>query len=635
MAKPGKHQSSVHRHGAGPASPLLLQAVGLQRQGRLDEAEALYRKLLKGRANDPDALHYLGLIAFQRGQFADAAERIERAIRFRGDVPAYYCNLGNAYARLKQREQAVVAYRKAVALDPGFAVGFFSLGAALNASGKSEEAVPALRRAIELQPGLAEAWQVLGEALLELERIDEADDCFQRVLALRPDHVNALLSRAGTLMRFAQADAALECSRRATALAPENASHGQKYLFALNYANLDPAEVFAAHRDWARRHADPLTPAEAPKVPPHARLRVGYLSQDFRRHVMQFFVEPVLRCHDRERFEIFCYHDSTITDEVTLRLKQYPDHWLDCKAMDDDALRARIRQDEIDILVDLAGHSGNNRMLTLACKPAPVLVTMHGYLNTTGMKAMDYRVSDAIACPPACEALHVEKILRMPHCQWCYQPPADAPAPGDPPAIERGQVTFGCFHNLAKINPRVVALWADLLKAVPNARLMLVAWGAKAVAHLRAAFAERGVDEGRLVFREPARHEEYLKMYREVDIGLDVFPYAGGTTSCESLWMGVPYVSLLTDSVPGRGGASVLSAAGLPELIADSADRYVDIGRALAADLPRLAALRAQLRRRVANSPLTDAAGYTAALEAHFQRIAASPRTASAPIANA
>jgi predicted O-linked N-acetylglucosamine transferase (SPINDLY family) len=336
-----------------------------------------------------------------------------------------------------------------------------------------------------------------------------------------------------------------------------------------------------------------------------------------------YFIKPVLERHDRDRVEVFCYSDVEAEDELTTRLRGLADAWRRTASLTNDELEERIRADRIDILVDLAGHTtGGLRLPLFARKPAPVQVTWLGYLNTTGLAAMDYRISDARACPGWMDAYHSERVVRLPHSQWCYDPLGSWPEVGPLPAGAGGAITFGSFNNLPKVVPEVLALWGRLLREVPESRLIMVGAGLNQIG---ARFAERlaagGADPTRVQFFDRLPLNRYFGLHNSIDINLDSFPFTGGTTTFHSLWMGVPIVTLAGRHVASRGGASILHVLGLQELVADSEQRYVEIAVSLAADRPRLAKLRASLRERLRRSELMDAARYTSALESAYREM--------------
>lgn len=612
--------SATNTRNASAASRLLLEGVALHQAGRLEEAAGIYRRILDRKADDSDALHYLGLIAFQQGRYHESAALIGRAIAARDDSPAFHCNLGNALMRLGQVREALGAYRRASTLDPLFAIGFVGLASASLAADDAGGALAAASRACQLAPQLFEAWSLQGEAHYRLEQIDEADRCWSRALQLKPAAAAVMVKRANLLSRFgrvAEANALLEQAIRA------DPAHEPAYwsrLMNLSYLCDDARRLHEAHLAWAARFAPAAaaTPMRMPAPDAGARLRIGYLSADLRRHAMRFFVRPLLRHHDRSRFEVFCYSTAIKTDEVSDALRVMAEHWVDCGDLGDPELAARIAADRIDILVDLCGHSAGGRMHMLALKPAPIQVTMLGYLCTTGLRAIDYRVVDRHTCPPGlADEASSEALLRLPDCQWCYEADEPPPAVGPLPAGTRGFVTFGCVHNLAKVTPAQLGLFARILAELAQARLLVVAWGRAPQLALLKFFDERGLG-ARVRIVDPLPHAGYLSLHDEIDLMLDAFPYSGGTTSFEALHMGVPVVTLGGQTQASRGGVSILRNLGLDEWIARDGDDFVARAIRLATDIGRLGELRSTLRTRLQASALMDGARYTAALEALF-----------------
>lgn len=458
-------------------------------------------------------------------------------------------------------------------------------------AGHLAQAIELCDRALALRPDDGRAWQVRGTALEELGLLDEATQCLRQELRLRPNDVNA----------------------------------HSNVLHMLNRSGLLPPEaVTAEHVEWARCHADRFTPARAEfanSIDPERVLRIGYVSADFRRHAAAYFIEPVLREHHRDRFEIYCYSNWDKDDAVSARLRGYCSHWRDIAAIDDDAAARMVRDDRIDILVDLSGHTHGNRLLLFARKPAPLQAGYMGYLGTSGMAAMDLHISDAQIDPPGAEPLYRERLLRLPQGTVCYQPSADAPDVNALPALQRGRVTFGSFNNFLKITDETKRAWARLLARLPEARLRMVGvWAGEACDRMLEIFESEGVYADRIEVAGRLPYEGYLKQYLQADIALDPFPYNGGTTTLESLWMGLPVVTLAGRAGFSRCAASHLHNVGLDDLIANSWDEYIDIAVRLAADLPRLAELRAGMRARMRDSALLDAAGFTASLEALYRQ---------------
>jgi predicted O-linked N-acetylglucosamine transferase (SPINDLY family) len=359
---------------------------------------------------------------------------------------------------------------------------------------------------------------------------------------------------------------------------------------------------------------------------PDRPLRVGYVSPDLKQHAVGFFLEPILEHHDRNQFHIYCYSGVVTPDRVTQRMQAFGHTWRSIVGVRDEQVAEMIRADGIDILVDLSGHTSGTRLLIFARKPAPVQVAFLGYLNTTGMPTVDYRVTDAWADPPGMtDPFYSERIVRLPRCGWAFHPFEEAPDVADAPAAKNGYITFGSFNKLSKLSPPLIATWAELMKQVPTSRLLLK-WSSLADASTRqrfhSLFAAHGISSDRIELAgATASMSDHLASYGRIDLALDTFPYNGATTTCDALWMGVPVVTLAGDTHAGRIGVSLLTAIGLPELIAPSPDQYVQIATDLANDPTRLSHLRQTMRPRVINSPLQDPLTLTRALEAAYRQM--------------
>ena len=569
----------------------------------------------------------------------DAAARSRKSVQ---DGDAFHAR-GLVADTARQSDEAIAMYRNAVAASPQNAEFHCALGVALFRTARAREAAGAFRAGLAIDAGHEQMRFNLASALLVLEDHEAALGELQRLLAQGSD-LPRLLPTLGYLQcQLGMVDVGIESLRRALAASPNDAGAHSNLLLAMNYSSaLGAAAIAAEHRRFGHCHEQPVGAAPLDAAWPR-RLRVGYVSPDFRSHVVASFMWPILARHDRDRFEVFCYYTNKIVDGSTEGLRSLTEHWADCAALSDAALAARIREDRIDILVDLAGHTSKSRLGTFALRPAPVQATYLGYPNTTGLRAIDYRFTDARADPPGeAEALNVERLLRLPKSFLCYRPGPDVVAVVAPPAVRAGAVTFGCFNNFQKLSEPFFDAAARVLAAVPGARLLLKAkpLGLQTVAEdLRERFRRRGVDAGKLLLRGwEAAPESHLAVYNEVDIALDSFPYNGTTTTCEALWMGVPVVTLAGERHAARVGVSLLHSVGLDECIASSAEEYVRAAARLAADLPRLAGLREGMRKRMRASPLMDETGFVADLErayveiwqAKLDSVAASPESAQA-----
>jgi protein O-GlcNAc transferase len=605
---------------------LLEVAVDHHRSGRLAEAERVYRDILARYPGFPEVYYNLGLALHALGRLGDAEDALSAALDARPLYAEALTALGNLLQAGDRPAEAVDLYRRALDIRPDAAEIHNNLGNALKSLNRLEEALGYLEEATRLKPGFADAFYNYGNALIALGRAGEAVARYRRALAIKPLYPAALNNLGSALKEQGRLEEAAESYRRAIEIAPQFADPQHNLLFSLIYRDdVAPAEIYREHREWAIAKVDGLAAAAPPfdlVRDPERRLRVGYVSPDFHEHPVATFLEPLLAAHDRATVESFCYVDSLQEDSRSLRLKSHSGHWRLIRGLSSAAAAELVRQDAIDILVDLAGHTARNRLALFACRAAPIQIAWLGYPCTTGMAAIDYRLSDAIADPPGAEDLHSEALLRLPRGFLCYGPPADAPDPGPLPALGGAGVRFGSFNNFSKLSSSTIRVWAALLKAVPGASLTLKAKQASdedTVERLRAAFAAEGVGRDRLRFLavRPA-HAEHLATYERIDIALDPFPYNGTTTSCEALWMGVPVVSLRGAAHAGRVGASLLTRLGLADLVAEDEAGYVAIAQGLAADRPRLSTLRAELRGRTREG-LCDAARFAGEVEEAYR----------------
>jgi protein O-GlcNAc transferase len=595
---------------------LLQRALAHHRAGRLTEAATAYAQARRAAPRNFDACHLGGLVALQQGNNAAAAELLGQARRLDPRSPACAMRLGLALLGAGRPEEAGPHLLGAVALNPQYTEGWDNLAYWHKAADRLPDAILCHERAVALNPGSAASWYNFGLTLSLAGRITEALACHERSLAADAGYHKAHFGRAQALQqshRLAEAIAAYDLFLRHT----PNHHEAQSYrLFALNYLDgITPEALFREHVAYGRR-LGAATAAAVPHDPdPARRLRVAVLSPDLRAHSCAYFLEPLLRHLDPAQFELFLYHDHFRTDAVSLRLQAYAAVWRNFVGQPTPAVEAAIRADAPDILIDLAGHTGlTNRLPLFARRPAAVQLSYLGYPNTTGVPAIGWRFTDAIADPPGpADELATEQLVRFSATAWCYGPPPDAPAVSPLPAARAARVTFGCFNNLAKISDTTLRLWAGVLAAVPGSRLLLKGRGLSDE-KVRARYFERcaaaGIGAEQLEFAErTARTDDHLALYGRVDIALDTFPYHGTTTTCEALWMGVPVVTLLGDRHAARVSASLLTAAGHSEWIARDPEALVAIAAGLAADPVRLAAIRGGLRRELQASPLLDHAG--------------------------
>lgn len=535
-------------------------------------------------------------------------------------------------AQLQQTGQipaAKMVFELIVAADADHADALFFLGVTCHQLGQSTQGINFMRRAIALQPNNRLYHFNFGIINAEMGDTDSAMAAYQRSIEIQPT-AEACNNCAGLLLNEGRLDEASELFRRGGELNPDDVNQQSNFLYTLSYKPYpNVREIFNWHKQFGQRHERAIAP-----MPPRARmdgaradqrLRIGYVSADFRQHAVAHFIEPVLAAHDSKRFEIFCYYNYPAADTVTGRFEKLAHHWRVIANRSDEDVANMIRADGIDILVDLAGHTPLNRLRVFARKPAPVQVSWIGYSSTTGLTRMDYRITDTISDPiGVTDDLYTEKLVRLPDTYSCFQPLANSPHVGALPATQSGHVTFGSFNNFIKMTPEVLQTWARILQRVPTSILLLKYRSFEADkirALVIAAFAQHGVQPARIHFLGSDDYHTHLRAYHQVDIALDTFPHNGDTTTCDALWMGVPVVVNTGVNHVGLMGASRLSSVRLEDLVARDNDNYVDIACALANDVPRLEKLRATLRETMKASPLMDAPRFTRNLEAAYEKM--------------
>lgn len=640
-------------------SQVLQQALRLHQGGRLQEAEQLYRRILEQAPEHPQTLQFLGMLRHQLGDHDEARRLLGEALRKAPGDPHIHANLGiihqsrgeqdqaracfeaslalnpeahevrlrlaNLFYLARQYASAAHHYQRILACRPEHAVAANNLGKIHETLGNLMLALDYYRRATEAAPDFADAHFNTGTALRAQGDLEAAHEAFTRVLSLQPDDAAACSNIATLLKDQGKVDEAIAWYQKAIDKNPALREVHSNLLFTLSYHLIGTAEErLAAHRDWDSRHGGPFkarTFRHERGREGGGKLRIAYLSPDFKRHAVSSFFEPLLRAHDRDNFEIYCYADVQRPDEVTERLRAGSDVWRDTWGRDALAVARQIHADGIHILVDLAGHTSGNRLDVFALKPAPVQITYLGYCATTGLAAMDYWISDEVLIPPDSPELAVEEIFRLPRCWLCYAAPDRAPEV----SVERGRgeaVTFGSFNHLSKLSDAVVATWSRILERLPQARLLLKTQqlaDRRVRAETRARFASHGIAATRLILEGAS--SDYLLRYNAVDIALDPFPRTGGATTADALWMGVPLITLSGRFVIERQGASMLAALALEELVASDESDYIERAVRLAQQPELRQSYHRGLRRRMAASPLCDAPGLARALEGCYRRV--------------
>ena len=599
----------------------------LKEQEREEEAMRQYRRTLELNPSHAAAHNNLGVILQHNGNSDEAIAHYRKALEIDPTSADTHFNLANALRELGDFEQAIAVYRRAIARGAGFIEAFVNLGKTLKDRGNLAAAIEIYRQGCSIHPNSGHLHNNLGTALESLGELTEAVAHYHKAIQLDPTYVEAYYGLGNARMAGGELAEAITIYRQALELRSDAGAHSN-LLFCMHYSpDFDTDALVAEGRRWQAQHAAPFRSEWQPhenERDPERRLRIGYVSADFRYHPVGWFMKPVFAHHDKEQFEITCYASVTSADELTGTFRARSDRWRSIFGMSDAELADQIRADEIDILVDLSGHTREHRLLAFARKPAPVQVTAGGHYNTTGMEAIDYLIADRFHAPDGTEPYFSEALVRLPHDYICYEPPPYAPTVTDLPALREGHITFGCYNNLAKVNAGVIAIWARILKALPSASLRLQTHqfnDAPTVHRYRALFADHDIASNRLTLAGGAPHPELLAAYGNIDIALDPFPYSGGLTTCEALWMGVPVVTLTGKTFCGRHSTSHLNNVGLPELVTETPDAYVAAALSLANDPDRLDALRRGLRDKMAKSPMCDAQRYTRELEEAYREM--------------
>jgi protein O-GlcNAc transferase len=562
----------------GSANAHLNLGIGLEAIGDSDGAVKSYDAALAIDSGNPYANYNLGKLLYTRGDLVRAEQLLCAALGRKPEFPEARVVISNIYETQGKLAAAASFLEIALQQSPGYAGAWYNYGNVLSKLGKPAEAETALRRALEIDPSSVPALHLLGNVLRSQSRIREAIDAFALARRLAPDRFD-LESMELLTLNFTD-----EISERA--LSARHRVFGAR----LEQAFPPPFASFRNQRDPARR------------------LRIGYVSCDFNLHPVALFAIPLLERHDRSGYEIYCYSTGSKTDDITHEVKARTDVWRDVAKMSDSELADTIHCDQIDILVDLTGHAGVMRLGVFARQPSPVQVTWLGYLSTTGLTRIHYRLCDAVTDPPqVTDQLHTETLVRLPHSQWCYRPLLSIDHAREPPCKSNGFITFGSFNHVPKLSQTLRKLWVDILARLPDSRLVVVG---VPEGHAKERLLEdcraAGVAVSRLTVVPRVPLDEYFRWFSAVDIALDSTPYSGGTTTCDTLWMGVPVITLLGPRSVSRSAAGILSTVGLPDWIASTPEEYVRLAVRFAQDRPVIVNLRQSLRQRMRESPIMD-----------------------------
>lgn len=609
-----------------------------QAQRRFDEAEAAYRRAVALQPNNSDAYNNWGNTLIEQKNYPEALEKLDAAVRLNPAHGQALSNRGICLRLLGRLAEAKSSLEEALRLKPDYAEACNNLGLTLQAAGDLTEAIQCFERCVELLPAYHGGWNNLGLALQEAGHMEAAVAKFTRALELKPDAEETRMNLANAWLMAGEHGRAREQLEEGLRRNPRHNAAHDTYLYLLNcISEITYSEVVAKHREWGRQYALATTGSRAVMAKPAERsgkIRLGFVSADFRYHSVSRFIEPLWEQIDRQRFEIFAYSDVLRPDGGTEKLKLLSDGWRDLCGVPDRDVAVAIRRDQVHVLIDLAGHTAGNRLTVFSHRGAPIQVSYLGYPNITGLPQMDFRLTDALADPPGVtDPQAIEELVRMRQSAWCYAPYQTYPDVASLPMHSCDEVVLGSFNNATKLSTACLDLWAKTLIAVPRARLLLKARvyaDGMVQSRVRRELSARGVDPARLTFSPWTKGvHEHLAVYGSVDLALDTYPYHGTTTTCEALWMGVPVVTLAGKTHASRVGVSLLTHAGLLEFIADSADRYVAIVRQWTEDRAALAALRASLRDRMRASVLMDAAAFARDFESTMDALVArgAPRT--------
>ena len=601
--------------------------LALKELGQLDDAVASYRRALEIKPDFADAHCNLGLTLKELGQLDDAMVSYRRALEIKPDLVVARYNLGNILRALGQLDDAVVSYRQALEIKPDFAEAYYNLGNTLYDLGQPDDAVASYRRALDIKPDYVEVHYNQGTLLLEANRLAEAEASYRRALELKPDYAEAHSNLGGVLKDLGQLDGAVASYRRALKIKPDFAVAHSNLIFTRDLmVGLDSASLQKERKCWDAAHAAHLHQQRTHSniSDSKRRLRIGYVSADFRDHSAIKAFGGMLTQFDRSQFDVFAYSNfKGKNDKFTELFRQNVTAWRNIVGLSDDAAAESIRQDGIDILVDLSGHSAGNRLLVFARKPAPIQITAWGYATGTGVQAMDVFFADPVIVPPQEKPYFTEEVRYLPCAVGTFftDPFPDV---NELPALSEGIITFGSLNRLAKVSAEAYRAWAEVLLAVPRSRLILKAGelnNASVRERVAGHFTQAGVAADRIIMLGKTSWYKHTQTYNQIDIALDPFPQGGGVTALEGLMMGVPMITLRWPTIAGRISASILTTLGLPDWIAETQKEYVKLAIQKASDLQSQAKLRQQLRGFFTSSVIGDQAAYARVVEKEYRQL--------------
>lgn len=596
--------------------------------GRFGQAEKIIKKLCRRVPDDSDAWFLLGAITGQLGRIGEAIKFMDKSLKLCPDRPEAHYNLGRAYLANTQYGKAIDSLNSAIKLRPDYCEAYINLGICRQKLQQYDQAALDFTRAVQINPLFAEGYYNRADTYRLMARLEDACVDYKHAISIEPKHYKAYTNLGLTLQSQGKLDEAIMQFQRALMLNHDEPVIFSNLLFLKNCLYRDHEESIRDHSDWARRYATKNLNYinRAHDRDPSRVLRIGYVSPDFSKHSVAYFLEPLLANHNPYRFKTYCYSNVENEDEYTRRFQKFAHCWRGITGLTDEQAVSQIKSDRIDILVDLAGHTAGNRLLIFTYKPAPIQVSYLGYPNTSGLPSIDYRLTDAIADPPGQEdKFYTETLIRMPGCFLCYQPPDNSPRVTQTPALETGHITFGSFNALHKCTTEVIAHWVTLLQEVPGSRLVFKNksfYDDTTRKRFQEMFTLQGISADRVdLVHWDDNIQAHLARYSDIDIALDTFPYNGTTTTFESLWMGVPVMTLTQGTHASRVSASILSQLGLGEFITDDKKEYVKQIRGWAGKLDDLNMLRMQLRARLQGSTLMAGESFARKIETYYREI--------------
>jgi predicted O-linked N-acetylglucosamine transferase (SPINDLY family) len=581
-----------------------------------NEAIKNYNKAIQLKPDYAEAYNDLGVALQELGRLDEAIKNYKKAIQLKPDYAEAYSNIGVALQELGRLDEAIKNYKKAIQLKPDYAEAYSNFGTALQELGRSNEAIKSHNKAIQLDPNDSSAYSNLGVALKDLGQLDEAINNYNKAIKLKPDYEIAYNNLGVTLRELGRLDEAVKNYSKAIQLKPSYTEAYSNLLMDLNYAtSTTPTQAITTARKFGEFVTEntQMRFSNYQNLSASKKLRVGFVSGDLRRHPVGYFLENVLSHINPDRIELVAYSASSIIDDLSKRITPLFSTWKSIYGQNNEVVAKTIHSDKIHILIDLSGHTAYNRLPVFGWRPAPIQVSWLGYFATTGLNEMDYLLGDPYVTPAEYDSHFTEKVWRLTKTRWCFTPPNVNINVAELPALNNGYITFGCFNNLSKMNHKVVELWSKVLKSTPNSRLLLKAKQLRDKStqeNVIQKFGIQGIKSERIILEGPEKREKYFSAYNRIDIALDPFPFTGGTTSVECLWMGVPVLTLAGDSLISRQGVGILMNIGLPNWIAENESEYITKSIFFASDLEKLVELRAGLRMQALTSPLFDAQNF-------------------------